>query len=67
MKLKSNCDIAKCCAMCEHAMRLEFKRQYLCRYKNNIAEVEPEDICRHFEPDLLKLEPKPKKSYKFDA
>lgn len=59
-------DIAKCCAMCEHAMKLDFKGQYLCKYKDRLAETEADDVCKHFEPDLLKLEPKPKKKYKFE-
>ncbi len=65
MRSKIQHEIARCCAMCEHAMKLEFRGQYLCKYKNSIKEVEPEDTCRHFEPDLLKLEPKVKKAYKY--
>ncbi len=59
-------EISKCCALCEHSMRLDFKSQYICKYKNSIAEVKPDDCCRHFEFDLLKVEPKPKKKYTFD-
>lgn len=59
-------DIAKCCAMCEHSIKLDFKGQYLCKYKNRIAEIEEDDVCKHYEPDLLKLEPKPKKKYKYE-
>lgn len=66
LKQKISNEIMECCAMCEHSMKLDFKGQYLCKYKNRLAETEAEDLCRHFEPDLLKLEPKPKKKYKFE-
>ncbi len=59
-------DIARCCAMCEHSMKLDFKGQYLCKYRNRIAETEADDVCKHFEPDLLKIEPKPRKKYKYE-
>ena len=59
-------DIAKCCAMCEHSMKLDFKGQYLCKYRNRIVETEADDVCKHFEPDLLKIEPKPRKKYKYE-
>ena len=59
-------DIAECCALCEHSMKLEFRRQYLCKYKNRLSEVDPEERCKHFEIDLLKLSPKPRRSVKFE-
>ncbi len=65
-KQSSTDDMAKCCALCEHSIKLEFQERYLCKYKNNIAETEAEDFCKHFEPDLLKLEPKPRKRYIFE-
>ena len=66
MRLKFENEIQKCCAVCEHAVKLEFKGQYVCKYKDRLANVEPDFVCRHFEPDLLKLEPIPRKKFNPD-
>ena len=59
-------EVVECCALCEHSMRLEYRGQLLCKYKNRLSEVDPDEKCRHFEIDLLKLSPKPHRRVKFE-
>lgn len=63
MKKKPESEYVHCCALCEYCMPLEIKEKYLCKYKGRLAETEPDDVCRHFELDLLKMEPIPKRPY----
>lgn len=66
MNRRITSEVVECCALCEYSMKLEYRGQMLCKYKNRLSEVDPDEKCRHFEIDLLKLNPKPRRRVKFE-
>ncbi len=56
-------DYGKVCALCKYFESLDIDNKCICKYKNSFKTVLPENSCRHFSFDLLKLEPMPKRPY----
>ena len=56
-------DFEKACAICEHSYFLSTTGSTLCKKKKSTRVVQPDDSCRHFSIDPLKLEPITRKKY----
>lgn len=65
MKNKINKEISKCCALCEHAKKVELTGELLCTYSKNIKKVSEDSVCRKFSFDILSYRPMPAKLPKF--
>ena len=51
-------DIEKCCALCEHARRLEIADQLLCTRSKDLKKVSEDFVCKKFSFDILAYKPK---------
>lgn len=56
-------DYEKACAICEHSYYMSIDKTTLCKRKKCARLVDPEDSCRHFSIDPLKLEPVIRRKY----
>ncbi len=65
MKKKLPEDLQKCCALCEHATKIELSGDILCTKAKNLKRVTEDDVCRHFSFDILSYKPSPTKIPKF--
>ncbi len=65
MKQRLPEDIEKCCALCEHARKLDITGQLLCARNKNLKKVTEEFVCKKFSFDILAYKPKPSKLPKF--
>jgi len=58
-------DIAKCCALCEHAKKVAVTGEILCGRTKNLKKVTEDFSCRRFSFDILAYRPNPTKLPKF--
>ena len=58
-------DVVKCCALCEHARKVDISGEILCAKSKNIKKVEEDHVCRAFSFDILSYRPNPAKLPKF--
>lgn len=58
-------DITKCCALCEHARKVEISGEVLCTRTKNLKRVSEDHVCRAFSFDILSYRPNPTKLPKF--
>ena len=65
MKKRLPEDITKCCALCEHAKKVEISGEYLCARTKNLKRVSEDYSCRSFSFDILAYRPNPTKLPKF--
>ena len=65
MRKKLPGDIAKSCALCEHAKKVAVTGEILCRRTKNLKKVADDFCCRKFSFDILAYRPNPTKLPKF--
>ena len=57
--------ISKCCALCEHAKKVDISGEILCARTKNLKKVAEDYACRRFSFDILAYKPLPAKLPKF--